>query len=497
MVGERPRKTTATDEVASYLALNAKYYLEALGQARTVLETMRTSSEGRRLIHSIYSRGERQPGGNEFKQAWQIKEKVNWNRSHGNPTFAIQDTNDIIGLTLLCAYEETLEEVVTLITESLRNTDLRVRGKPDDRRQDPDNPRAAIHLILYPTARHVQSIRLELQVKTLLQDAWDFWTHDLTYKPESYVGESDRSAVQDLKDDLLRTEERAARVARAIEADWDSRNDILSKLRLAYVGLWGDLVEGQLPQGDTKRLGRLKDIARRIRERPADYSEPTKQSGAALRTLRRFATQGCDKSLFLVFAMLSLARVTKDLDTEIIDVGERWQQLSRREEYYAASDLLGVFLFLAGKTSEAVDAAERSLEHLDRARDELDEAKLKGLRQQFSINLIHYLAEVGEDRRGARQERALRLIRELEQEFGDRLLAANRDTIGYGYIVFGSDVETVKSGQEMRARAKQEAMGQGDTNWSQALEIMDPLCDRISAARIVDLTRASRVRPDS
>ena len=76
---------TAT-QVSHYLNKNAWRYLEALKIIKGFFDDFRFSEEGgRTVIYSIYSRGERQRGGDELKEAWKVKEKVNKMRTEGIP----------------------------------------------------------------------------------------------------------------------------------------------------------------------------------------------------------------------------------------------------------------------------------------------------------------------------------------------------------------------------------------------------------------------------
>jgi hypothetical protein len=67
-------------EVAAFLNDNAWRYLDVLRVVKDLLGDYMALDEGRGVVQSIYSRGQKQRGGGEFKDVWQIKWNVNTER---------------------------------------------------------------------------------------------------------------------------------------------------------------------------------------------------------------------------------------------------------------------------------------------------------------------------------------------------------------------------------------------------------------------------------
>src|SRR6266571_879488 len=100
------RRIITSNVVTAFLSRNTWRYLEVQQAILDLLSEFKQSTRGRAIIYAIYSRADKQRGREPLKEAWQIKEKVNRQRS-GNPSdphFDIQSVTDIIALTVVCLY---------------------------------------------------------------------------------------------------------------------------------------------------------------------------------------------------------------------------------------------------------------------------------------------------------------------------------------------------------------------------------------------------------
>lgn len=107
--------------------------------------------------------------------------KVQARRASGDSTYGVADVKDLIGLTILCAYESDKEALELWLKKAFR-VDA-AEAKIDD------SGHRALHYIVRPHAGvcvsnpQWQDKRCEIQIKTLLEEAFDAKAHDLTYKP--------------------------------------------------------------------------------------------------------------------------------------------------------------------------------------------------------------------------------------------------------------------------------------------------------------------------
>ncbi len=102
-----------------------------------------------------------------------------------NPKFQFKDLSDIIALTILCPYESDVAHILGWIA---RVFDVEPSSS-DAALRDHSSGHRAYHFILKLKKPDLiafpkyHSLRCELQIKTILQEAFDAKSHDLAYKP--------------------------------------------------------------------------------------------------------------------------------------------------------------------------------------------------------------------------------------------------------------------------------------------------------------------------
>jgi ppGpp synthetase/RelA/SpoT-type nucleotidyltranferase len=104
-------------------------------------------------------------------------------RRKATPTYAYDNVEDIVALTIICPYRTDTREVIAW----MRQTFHQVLPKTDAEalRDHPDGHRGYHFIISVGGRAHREFRRLkcEIQVKTILEEAFDAKSHDLTYKP--------------------------------------------------------------------------------------------------------------------------------------------------------------------------------------------------------------------------------------------------------------------------------------------------------------------------
>jgi ppGpp synthetase/RelA/SpoT-type nucleotidyltranferase len=102
-------------------------------------------------------------------------------------SFSYDDLTDIVALTVLCPYDSDISQFV----EWMRGA-FRVETSEGAALKDYDSGHSARHYTVKPTDLEIvnnpdlHGICCEIQVKTILQEAFDAKSHDLAYKPGRY-----------------------------------------------------------------------------------------------------------------------------------------------------------------------------------------------------------------------------------------------------------------------------------------------------------------------
>ncbi len=436
-----------SDEVRAFINKNSRRYLEALEIVKGALRTFRFSQQGRNAIYTVYSRGERQRGEDELKDGWQVKEKVNKMRVEGdprrevppNPDFPIQDVGDIIALTAVCAFPADID----VVRDSVKNQEELLVLDEEDKEE---RGYRAIHFVLGLRDRNYAGIRCELQVKTILHDAWTAKTHDLTYKPRGSLPVKVVKLMESVSDVLTAMDAQSELLREEIHTrwDWERRRKEACRMALARALI------ARKPS-DEMTSARYEAIAEDLRNNEDAYREG--DISGVIDRIEEFAGTTYDASSCRLAAYLASIRATHDLDETALDYIERW--LSRPLEpraKVAALNFRGLVLFCFGRLTEAGEAAENAL--LATSSQENPD-----LVNGCKANLAYYLAESTSDVGSLRARRARALVEEVVQAAGGESKLSPpdlKDIVGYIKIGLGRSRSEIAQGLTLCDEASKE-----------------------------------------
>ena len=174
-------------------------YQDDLRGVRDLLRDLQARDPALRSIYKIYSRGEVQ-GLDELKSARKIRLKFNeFNLSRSITEATVFEVPDIIGLTVVVPYPSGISLVASALDQEIDDGALVAinmgTGDADTgivtRHGRPLGAKgylACHYNVRLPGAGTNRPI-CEIQIKTVLHDAWGAKTHDLTYKPAGRIGE--------------------------------------------------------------------------------------------------------------------------------------------------------------------------------------------------------------------------------------------------------------------------------------------------------------------
>lgn len=218
-------EVSATPEIVhSFIQANRATYLEHLHFTQSRISTALKNIG----VYKIYGREERQQG-ESFKDPRKIRLK--FNRYHirsGSSHGSLWDVPDIVGFTIVVSYPSEISSVAAIVDHLIDQGEFIAENPPEPTESDPDGDiisskhgRAfkkrgyfACHYNLRKRGPNPKKAPIcEVQIKTILFDAWGAKTHDLTYKTSSEANETlvqsfellgDTLAVLDLQSDTLR-----------------------------------------------------------------------------------------------------------------------------------------------------------------------------------------------------------------------------------------------------------------------------------------------------
>lgn len=167
-------------------------------------------------IIEVYGRPVNAAAGGPFKSPEKIASKVRkWGKS---PTTAhFLEINDIVGVTLVIAYPDYVEEAVKAVKRALRSRKAKFR---DEVKHEAFNGYYATHLN-YALAINGEELNFEVQFKSLLHNAWSRKMHDLTYKPARAFDPRLSALMGSVADTIESLENQSRLIREMITANWN------------------------------------------------------------------------------------------------------------------------------------------------------------------------------------------------------------------------------------------------------------------------------------
>lgn len=170
----------SSDEIKTYQAKYDKYY-DVYGRVSGyIVGECYEYKRGRpKSIRAVFSR---EPVVKEFAS---LIKKIEDKRTNENPVYGYDDLPDIIALTVLCAYRTDVLDFIHWLRNSF---DVRTPDR-EALRDNPEGHRGYHYVVcarsdVVRTRTEYRDITCEIQVKTILEEAFDAKSHDFTYKSE-------------------------------------------------------------------------------------------------------------------------------------------------------------------------------------------------------------------------------------------------------------------------------------------------------------------------
>jgi ppGpp synthetase/RelA/SpoT-type nucleotidyltranferase len=151
-----------------------------------LLEAVRTAAEGASqklgvgIVRSIYGRADKQDKTDLAEKSFKAPSKIAKAAARLGHS-RLEEIDDIIGLTVVVHYPDQIRLVELSLVPLLANRRIGIH----DNKEKKERGYYATHLVFQSDHTDHQDLRCELQIKTMLHDAWAAKTHDLTYKPQT------------------------------------------------------------------------------------------------------------------------------------------------------------------------------------------------------------------------------------------------------------------------------------------------------------------------
>lgn len=177
-------RSTVRSAVLEYIEKHKSDYQTVAKKITTLFDEYRATKTGRMTIYRVASRKDYQGDASEIKSTKSIVEKILDHRQEqarkGNlSNYTITDLDDIIGVRAICGYPSDIKLIQRYVAQLDKEGEIRLIGA-FEKKLNPSGYRS-IHAVL-SIPGSLSHIKCELQILTILEEAWGYKTHPLTYK---------------------------------------------------------------------------------------------------------------------------------------------------------------------------------------------------------------------------------------------------------------------------------------------------------------------------
>ena len=156
------------EEVREYLARTRGQYGRLLAAIVGELGDLRDRARNHDLVYRIYTRGDKQLGGDILKSDVGIAKKLQGWRDDDGRHYLPCEIHDIIGVTIVTFFNSGVDQVVNFLSK----VDAFRSFKFIDAKPIKAGGYAATHVVVEGRGISRSRLRCEIQVKALLNDSW-------------------------------------------------------------------------------------------------------------------------------------------------------------------------------------------------------------------------------------------------------------------------------------------------------------------------------------
>lgn len=344
-------------QVEEFLTAHASKYRQLTEEIQAACDIV-SKEFGPSGVRTIYGRGTKQKGDGLDYSDLKSPEKIALALKKLK-TPHIRDVTDITGITVVVHYPDQIERFTTMLAEILKPKRIQAVANKVKK----DGGYYATHVDFRSNHTHHRNLYCEVQVKTMLHDAWAAKTHDLTYKPQGKHDDRLNRMMNLFADALQSIEIQSETLRDLIEERWASESGwrkAVSEDLKSWIPHWMD---ESLKSPEAQQLRQLISDNRALLSDCSENDEILQQVAEQLEEI-------CEASLqegYLLEAFFSIVRAKK---REQVRARERtWQWLDAAVRDHQALAVRGkdiwtvpLVFYISGDLGEAIASAERLIE---------------------------------------------------------------------------------------------------------------------------------------
>ena len=437
------------NSVRDFIAENNHKYIKLLQDVMFFLGRLKNELSTNEIVR-FYSRLDSNKNPSEFKNIDKIADKLKLWFAKNNDIVSILDLHDVIATSVVVYYESDIPILINNIKKycNMHSLDIEKYESGNIIRILTSYGYHARHIIFKSTNPILKHFRCELQIKTVLHDAWQIKTHDLIYKPQGELDEKHKYIMESFGDSIQAIEIQSQTIKNIITQDWQHNED-LRYLARSFIHHWVIDKKRWFKDNNTKHNYGL--IFNKIYSNRSDIRNCNPTDEIILEITNEISElrkkdEGYVAAWPLMVYMASI-RELNDLNHIAKAYLNEWLSLNSNENlrtFYSS--------FVNYVVNERGQAIEEIMLYLSNIEKNTKISKI------LKYNLLYYLIEEAScfpKKTNQLKKICDGIMEEFNADGWINIDKANiKDTIAYYSIVFGENLEKIEEGIRLCQRAR-------------------------------------------
>jgi ppGpp synthetase/RelA/SpoT-type nucleotidyltranferase len=390
--------------------------------------------------------------------------------------YSFDDVEDLVGIKIFCPYLSSAEEICDWLYTQSKYFHIKPDNKEDAFVHHEDRGYKGYHFLTEPNPQEDPDwldVKCEIQVKTMCQEAWDAFTHEITYKRDQGIDPSLLQHMKQLSNVLSAIDEQGEIIKTQIERLELEERERKDAAAIIYL-LWSKNL-----------LAELKDRYNLSSDFPNPLgTEDLDSLNVAIGTYRR--EEGVTPHLCYLAALIAICQKEPKQEDMALLLAKEYAESHPTDP--RAEGVRASVHWALNRLNKAVEYGKSALKKAEASGEDLDFAKNQ---------LCYWVAEASLATTQVKsiavslQRKVLKFAKELQARYSKH--PGYLDTIGFLRIALGGNIEEIEKGLELVRQARCIGSENEDPYQRNLTEVFTRRHERIAFLRLAEKARADAV----
>lgn len=406
----------------------------------------------------------------EVKSIKSVVSKINTKRKE-KPDYDFGSIEDLVGITVVCPYTSCAMEVIDEMFlqlpfivkprtsgEAMRTSDAGYRGWHFVAEPSPE---------LITVMPFLMGAKCEIQIKTMIQEAWDAQTHDVTYKHEEPIDVGLASALKNQSASLAAHDDQSETIRSMIQKleEEEKEHRCIAAATYLYLSISSGIFDC------FREYCNLDLELERAEIFPLSRTDMARVNGFINCYMRE---KHVNKDLIKFVGYVALKQGTIAQERMALALAQEF--LTTNPQNPTAEDAIAGFYWALSRFEEAIKHGNAAVKNAKRMGDDVS---------HYQDNCCYWVADAVLAKRAVKEDvktQAFECSDQLSHDHPDD--PKYLDTAAFVKIVLGPTVEDVKSGMKLLIRARDLAISTHDENTLKIFHVFNERHEKLAKARL-------------